>query len=283
MGFAKQTIHNACATQAILSILLNRAKDIDLGPTLSNFLEFTQSLDPESIGIALSNQDEIRIAHNSFSRAEPIQIEKAKDDEEGEAFHFISYVPVNGILYEIDGLQKGPRLIDGCDENNWFEKAARVLRQRMASYQSKELRFTLLSICKDLKVKYVNERRLLVNKKENKAMDVDDASEYISNFPVDQIDERLSALDELIKNEEMKRVKWKNENIRRRHNYFPFILNLIGILGKQKVLRSLTERAKEKKKEKIQRMEDEKKKREEADKKKEAEKTDDKASDSCAK
>merc|ERR1712003_337391 len=98
-------------------------------------------------------------------------------------------------------------------------------------------------------------------------MDVDDASEYISNFPVDQIDERLAALDELIKNEEMKRVKWKNENIRRRHNYFPFILNLIGILGKRNLLKDLTEKAKEKKKEKIKRMEEEKKKREEAEKK----------------
>merc|ERR1712173_395039 len=107
----------------------------------------------------------------------------------------------------------------------------------------------------------------LMNKKENKAsMDVDDAgqdddvSEYINNFPVDQIDDRLAALNDLIKNEEEKRIKWKNENIRRRHNYFPFILNLIRTLGEKKVLRSLTEKAKEKKKEKIKRMEDEEKK-----------------------
>ena len=63
----------------------------------------------------------------------------------------------------------------------------------------------------------------------------------------------------------------QNENIRRRHNYFPFILNLIGMLGKKKVLRSLTERAKEKKKEKLKRMEEEKKKREEAENKKKEE------------
>merc|ERR1712130_644973 len=83
--------------------------------------------------------------------------------------------------------------------------------------------------------------------------------------------ERLQELQQLIKSEEVKRIKWKNENIRRRHNYFPFILNLIRILGEKKVLRSLTEKAKEKKKEKIKRMEDEKKKQEEADKKKKEE------------
>eukprot|EP00483_Globobulimina_turgida_P001593 UN01595 len=227
--FAKQTIHNACATQAILSILLNCPKQINLGPTLTNFLEFTAPLDPESIGMALGNQEEIRIAHNSFSRPEPIQIEKTKDDEDGEAFHFISYVAVNGILYEIDGLQKGPRLIDGCDENDWFDKAKNVLQQRMRSYQSKELRFTLLAICKDLKLKYNEEKSQLSG-------DESDDPQTVM---------RINELNELIKVEDIKREKWRRENIRRRHNYFPFILNLIGVLGKQNLLRDLTERAKE--------------------------------------
>eukprot|EP00484_Ammonia_sp_Unknown_P020702 CAMPEP_0197022970 /NCGR_PEP_ID=MMETSP1384-20130603/3759_1 /TAXON_ID=29189 /ORGANISM="Ammonia sp." /LENGTH=358 /DNA_ID=CAMNT_0042451103 /DNA_START=35 /DNA_END=1111 /DNA_ORIENTATION=+ len=263
--FAKQTIHNACATQAILSILLNRSDKLELGSTLTSFLEFSRSLDPDSIGWSLGQQNEIRMAHNSFSRPEPIQIEHAKDDEEGEAFHFISYVPVNGILYEIDGLQKGPRLIDACDDDTWFEKAKSILQQRMASYQSKELRFTLLAICKDLKMKHEEEKTLLLNKKKDQSMEVD-GNDYINNFPVDQIDSRVSELDDLIKNEDAKREKWRTENIRRRHNYFPFILNLIGILGQQNLLRDLADKAKEKKQEKIKRVEEEKKKREEAEK-----------------
>merc|ERR1712157_365747 len=75
---------------------------------------------------------------------------------------------------------------------------------------------------------------------------------------------RVSALEDLIKAEDEKREKWKNENIRRRHNYFPFILNLLAMLGKKGLLKDLTERAKEKKKAKIERAEEEKKKREEA-------------------
>merc|ERR1719384_1861138 len=113
----------------------------------------------------------------------------------------------------------------------------------MASYQSKELRFTLLSICQDLKKKYVDEQTLLNGDKEANSV-------------------RLSELNDLIKDEEIKRLKWKNENIRRRHNYFPFILNLLGVLGKKGLLKDLTERAKEKKKAKIARAEEEKKKRE---------------------
>lgn len=190
--FAKQVIQNACATQAILSVLLNRSKEIELGETLTNFLSFSSALDAETIGLQLGGLEDIRRAHNSFSRPEPIQIERAKDDDEGEAFHFISYVAVNGILYEMDGLQKGPRLIDCCDETDWFQKARSVLQQRMASYQSKELRFTLLAVCKDLESKFVTERDAL-KQQEN---------------PDDEAQSRLSELEDLIQNERQKKKKW---------------------------------------------------------------------------
>ena len=109
--FAKQMINNACATQAIISVLLNASDKIELGKTLTDFQQFTKDLDPEMRGEILQSSEAIRVAHNSFHRPDPIQIEHTKDDEEGEAFHFIGYVPYQGFIYEIDGLQKGPRLI----------------------------------------------------------------------------------------------------------------------------------------------------------------------------
>lgn len=247
--YAKQEITNACATQAIISVLMNRP-EIELGETLKNFKDFSiaSGLPPKEIGQALGGLDAVRIAHNSFRRQDPFQIVADKNDEKDDAFHFISYVPHSGVLYELDGLQRGPILHGECTNENWLEKVKPVIQARMAEYQASEMRFTLLAITKKLKTKYLEEQEQL---KEAQA----ELKEGGMEEEAELMDERLNELAGLISSEDEKFANWKRQNIRRRHNYIPFLLELLKKSAYNGLLPDLIEEAGNRKKEKIAAME----------------------------
>jgi hypothetical protein len=57
----------------------------------------------------LNDSPEIRTAHNSFARPEPFVIDSSSSSGKKEdVFHFVAYVCVNNVVYELDGLQVAP-------------------------------------------------------------------------------------------------------------------------------------------------------------------------------
>lgn len=154
---------------------------------MKDFREFTMVLPPEFRGEALSNSDLIREVHNSFARSSPFVDETQKTGEPEDAFHFIAYTPINGKLYELDGLQQAPISHGDCTAESFPAKVVDVLQRRVARYDATEIRFNLLAMCRDLRVR---------------AQEFGDA--------------------ELMAREERKRRDWQFENALRRHNFVGF-------------------------------------------------------------
>ncbi|XP_067686534.1 ubiquitin carboxyl-terminal hydrolase isozyme L5-like [Haliotis asinina] len=232
--FAKQVINNACATQAILSILLNtHHADVELGDTLGSFKEFAQSFDPALRGLSLSNSDVIRAVHNSFARQQMFEFDEKQSKNDDDVYHFVGYMPVDGRLYELDGLREGPVDLGAVPANSdWLDLVRPVIEKRMQKYSTDEIHFNLMAVVSDKKMMYEKKLKELSNKMESGGMVTDD------------IQSELTQLTVLIQEEEMKMKRYKVENIRRRHNYLPFIMELLKILAKEEKLLPLVEQAK---------------------------------------
>lgn len=72
-------------------------------------------------GLTIGNSVDVRTAHNSFTPPNPLLPEERLSKEGSDAFHFISYVHVGGVLWELDGLQPGPIKHAECSHVGWEE------------------------------------------------------------------------------------------------------------------------------------------------------------------
>ncbi|CAH2229408.1 jg14867 [Pararge aegeria aegeria] len=158
--FAQQMVPNSCATHALLSILLN-CPNLHLGETLSRLKHHTLGMNPENKGWAIGNTPELACAHNSHA------IPQARKKTEknagvstgrftGEAYHFVSFVPINGSLFELDGLKPYPTDHGPwASDDDWTEKFRRMISERLgrdAGEQMHDIRFNLMAVVPDRRI-----------------------------------------------------------------------------------------------------------------------------------
>ena len=213
--FAAQTIQNACGTQAILSVILNNDSTeltthptgssdrsaIDIGNELRDFKDFTTGFPSDLRGEALSNSSLIRTTHNSFARSSPFADETQREATGTEdTFHFIGYITHSDSLYELDGLQPHPISHGACTSEEFAEKIIPVLQRRIERYPADEMRFNLMAVCRDLRIR---------------AQDIGDT--------------------EALAREKRKRTQWEWENALRRHNFVGFTGEMLKGVVKQKL------------------------------------------------
>lgn len=140
-------------------------------------------------GEALSNSELIRDVHNSFARSSPFVDEGQRFSmEENDVYHFIAYTSIKGTLFELDGLQPAPISHGSCTFEEFPDKVIPVLQRRIERYPAQEIRFNLLAMVQDLRLK---------------ACEIGD-QDWLSR-------------------EEQKRNAWRWENALRKHNLIGFV------------------------------------------------------------
>uniref|UniRef100_A0A3B5L7I6 ubiquitinyl hydrolase 1 n=1 Tax=Xiphophorus couchianus TaxID=32473 RepID=A0A3B5L7I6_9TELE len=166
MFFAHQLIPNSCATHALLSVLLN-CSGVELGTTLSRIKAFTKGFSPESKGYAIGNAPELARAHNSHA-PEPRHLPEKQNGISAvrtmEAFHFVSYVPIKDRLFELDGLKAYPIDHPWGEDEDWTDKARRVIMERIGLATAEpyhDIRFNLMAVVPDRRMKYESKLEIL--------------------------------------------------------------------------------------------------------------------------
>ena len=119
--------------------------------------------------------------------------------EDDDVYHFIAYTCINNILYEIDGLQPAPIAHGSCTTSSFCDAVIPVLQRRIGRYPAHEIRFNLLAMVRDLRVR---------------AKELGDTEE--------------------VERDDRKREAWLWENSLRRHNFIGFVGEVLkGAVGQK--------------------------------------------------
>lgn len=262
--FAKQVIKDNCATQALLSVLLNNTHSLDIGDQLRTFREFSMPLDPYLRGDTIGQSEHIRKVHNSFAKPDGfLYVRDPNDKRKGkkeDAFHFVAYTQDKETrkVYEIDGLREGPIFLGSASpEADWIDLVLREVQGRMSHYASNEIRFTLLALVDSPRKTIRKQTASLTREIRNgiRAIRASSESEQLLsqiNFDLAQFEgeegegaieeetsleglpgrlnllfSELSVQRSRLVEEQAKRERQRKENQRRKHNFIPFIFELL--------------------------------------------------------
>ncbi|CAG8570294.1 7978_t:CDS:10 [Gigaspora rosea] len=251
--FANQVVvENACATLAVLNIVLN-CPHLEIDQELKEFKEFTWDLPPATRGFSITNHPTLRQIHNSMARhpedslivEEPNKNGGSEDEGGGEVYHYIAYVPIDGEVWQLDGLYPHPvSLGKYSNEKQWYDAVRGVIHERIDGFHAEQVDYVLLAITKDQigihqdRVKDYEEK---VKKRGNYVIDLStltayhDDIEMIEQLRAKMIDEIKFLMEAIDRENKLKLV----ERERRTFDYGPFIREFISILHERGELKGL--------------------------------------------
>ena len=150
--FELQIIPNSCASHALLSVLLN-STNVSLGPVLDDLKSYSKGMDPENKGRAIGNYPHLARTHDNHAKPNRLKpLAKGQmvvsSASTQDTFHYSSFVPIGGRLYEMDGLKPYP-----VDHGQWTQIEGwttlfqDIIQRRLN--QSKDICFNLMAVVRD--------------------------------------------------------------------------------------------------------------------------------------
>ena len=84
---------------------------------------------------------------NKRKRKAPAEDDYAADDA---AFHFIAYVPINGKVWKLDGLNRQPEKVGAiAEDTDWLSLAASSIQSRLAQFDESQIEFSAFAMVHD--------------------------------------------------------------------------------------------------------------------------------------
>lgn len=114
-------------------------------------------------------------------------------------------------------------------QEEWLDKIGGVIGERIAAYSAQEIRFNLMALVADRTA----EREARIGELEARLAQGDDAALAAERHELQQAVDRSRA----------QREQWRVENLRRKHNYIPFIFNALQVLAERNELKPLLKEA----------------------------------------
>lgn len=125
-------------------------------------------MSPENKGWAIGNTPELACAHNSHAMSQAKRrLDKSSGVSTGrftgEAFHFVSFVPIDGHLFELDGLKPFPMNHGQWKEGeDWTDKFRCTMEERLGiSSGEQDIRFNLMAVVPDRRIAITHKLKML--------------------------------------------------------------------------------------------------------------------------
>ena len=141
--------------------------------------------------------------------------------EKEDAYHFVTYLPINGVLYELDGLRQSP-VMHAAVEEDWLGVARETVEERIATYPTGSVSVfrpsTLLTL-----------RQLMFNLLAIRSEAIPRLNRLVSDASA-PMEQRITLQDQL-EHERTKAARGGVENALRRHNLLPAVFAMFKAMG----------------------------------------------------